>query len=67
MNCNGEMANWKVFRGIYVWRQIAAELSANDLVVQVETLKTIIGKECKQILNRLGHTAAEFNKILTKL
>jgi len=71
MNCNGDVAtNWKVFRDAYEDYVIAAELSTKEPVVQAATLKTIMGKECKQILNRLGLTAAELKKtdtILTKL
>ena len=63
MNCNGDVAtNWKVFRDAYEDYAIAAELSAKDPAVQAATLKTIMGKECKQILNRLGLTAAELKK-----
>ena len=32
---------------------MAREL-AKDTAVQVTTLKSVMGKECKQILNRLG-------------
>ena len=55
MNCNGDVAtNWKVFRVVY----------------QEVTLKTVMGKECKQILNRLGLTTTELKQtdtIMTKL
>ena len=56
------MVNWKVFRGTYeyvLWD--SSRIVRKDLqyvVVQVETLKTIMRKECKQILNRLGLTEA---------
>ena len=71
MNCNGDVVtNWKVFRDAYQDYAIAAELSGKDEAVQAATLKTIMGKECKQILNRLGLTTAELKQtdtILTKL
>ena len=56
------MANWKNYNGTYEDHEIAAESSAKDLVVQVETLKTSMGNECKQILNRLQQTAAELKQ-----
>ena len=71
MNCNGDVAtNWKVFRDAYEDYAVAAELSGKDQAVQAATLKTVMGKECKQILNRLGLTTAELKQtdaILTKL
>lgn len=70
MNCNGDVAtNWKVFRDAYA-DYVIAELSQKEPEVQAATLKTNMGKECKQILNRLGLTAEELKKtdtILTKL
>ena len=71
MNCNGDVAtNWKVFRDAYQDYAIATELSEKDQAIQAATLKTVMGKECKQILNRLGLTATELKQtdtILTKL
>ena len=71
MNCNGDVAtNWKVFRDAYEDYATAAELSGKEPAVQAATLKTIMGKQCKQILNRLGLTTEELqstDSILTKL
>ena len=71
MNCNGDVAtNWKVFHDAYEDYAIAAELLGKDSAVQAATLKTIMGKQCKQILNRLGLTTEELKStdtILTKL
>ena len=60
----------RVFRDAYENYAIAAELSGKDLAVQAATLKTIMGKQCKQILNRLGLTTEELKStdtILNKL
>ena len=63
MNCNGDVAtNWKVFRDAYEDYAVAAELSGKDQAVQAATLKTVMGKECKDILNRLGLTTAELKQ-----
>ena len=60
MNCNGDVAtNWKIFRDAYEDYATAAELSGKEPAVQAATLKTIMGKQCKQILNRLGLTTEE--------
>ena len=71
MNCNGDVAtNWKVFRDAYQDYAIAVELSEKNQAVQAATLKTVMGKECKQILNRFGLTATALKQtdtILTKL
>ena len=71
MNCNGDVAtNWKVFCDAYQDYAISAELSGKDQAVQAATLKTVMRKECKEILNRLGLTATELKQtstILTKL
>ena len=71
MNYNGDVAtNWKIFRDTYEDYATAAELSGKKPAVQAATLKIIMGKQCKQILNRLGLTTEELkstDSILTKL
>ena len=68
MNCHGDVAtNWKIFRDTYEDYAIAAELTGKDAAIQAATLKTVMGKECKQILNRLGLTAEELKKSSTIL
>ena len=71
MDCNGDVAtNWKVFRDAYEDYAMATQLSEKSGDVQAATLKTIMGKECKQILNRLGLTADQLKTssvILDKL
>lgn len=71
MNCHGDVAtNWKVFRDAYEDYAVAAELTGKDAPIQAATLKTVMGKECKQILNRLGLTGEELKSsstILAKL
>ena len=71
MLCTGDMAtNWKVFWEAYADYTMATELRKKEKAVQVATLKTVMGKECRQILGRLELSIEEINDeeiILTKL
>ena len=63
MDCNGDVTtNWKVFCNAYEDYVMATQLSEKGDEVQAATLKTIMGKDCKQILNCLGLTAKELKK-----
>ena len=54
MNCNGYIAtNWKTFRESYEDYIVAAGLDQKDKIIQVATLKSLMGIECKKILKRL--------------
>ena len=71
MQCTGDLAtNWKVFREAYTDYAMATELGKKEKAVQAATLKTVMGKECQQILERLELSREEMNDeeiILTKL
>ena len=72
MQCTGDVAtNWKVFREAYADYAMATELGKKEKAVrQVATLKTVMGKECRQILGRLELSREEMNDeeiIMTKL
>ena len=54
MNCNGDVAtNWKTFRESYEDYVVATGLDQKDNIIQVATLKSLMGIECKKILKRL--------------
>ena len=54
MNCNGDIAtNWKTFRESYEDYIVATGLDQKDKIIQVATLKSLMGIECKKILKRL--------------
>ena len=54
MNCNGDIAtNWKTFRESYEDYIVATGLDQKDKIIQVATLKSFMGIECKKILKRL--------------
>ena len=54
MNCNGDIAiNWKTFRESYDDYIVATGLVQKDKIIQVATLKSLMGIECKKILKRL--------------
>ena len=71
MVCTGNTAvNWKVFKEAYEDFATATELIAKDDEIQAATLKTIMGKECRQTLSRLELSNADKkrpSKILEKL
>ena len=54
MLCTGDVAtNWKSFKEAYTDYATAIELHKKDKAIQAATLKTVVGKECRQILARL--------------
>ena len=60
MNCSGDLpTNWKMFREAYEDYLVATGLDKKDKKIQVATLKTLMGTECKTILKRLQLTEAE--------
>ena len=71
MVCTGNTAtNWKVFKEAYTDFATATELTNKDNEIQAVTLKTVMGKECRQILSSLELSNADKkkpNKILEKL
>ena len=57
MVCTGNVAtNWKIFKEAYNDFATATELTNKDDEIQAATLKTVMGKECRQILSRLELT-----------
>ena len=70
-NCNGDVANnWKSFHEAYEDYLIATGLDQKDKKVQVATLKSLMGTECKKILKRLQLSEADMKDpaiILAKL
>jgi predicted component of type VI protein secretion system len=71
MNCNGNVANnWKSFHEAYEDYLIETGLDRKDKKVQVATLKSLMGTECKKILKRLQLSEADMKDpaiILAKL
>ena len=71
MVCTGNMAeNWKVLKKAYADFAMATELTNKDDAIQAATLKTVMRKECKQILSHLelsNDDKKKLNKILEKL
>ena len=67
----GDIAtNWKDFKETYKDYAIGTELSSKDDTIQTAMLKTIMGKECCQILSRLEFSEGDKkkpSKILEKL
>ena len=60
MVCTGDVAtNWKIFQEAFADYSTATELTKKDAEVQAATLKTVMGRECRQILSRLELTDAE--------
>ena len=54
MNCNGDIStNWKTFREAYDDYLIAMGLDQKGKKIQIATLKSLMGTECKKILKRL--------------
>ena len=61
MNCRSDLpTNWKMFRKAYEDYLVAIGLDKTDRKIQVATLKTLMGTECKKILKRLQLTEAEW-------
>ena len=71
MVCTGDVAmNWKVFKEAYEDYATATELTTKEETIQAATLKTVMGKECRQILSRLELSEGDKkkpSKILEKL
>ena len=71
VDCNGDVpTNWKIFREAYEDYLIATGLDKKDKAIQVATLKSLMGTECKKILKRLQLSADEMKEpeiILGKL
>ena len=54
MQCTGDVANnWKSFKEAYTDYATTTELHKKEKAIQAATLKTVMGKECRQILARL--------------
>jgi len=51
--------NWKIFKEAYKDYATAIELKKKEKAIQAATLKTIMGKECRQILARLELSDAD--------
>ena len=57
MNCSGDLpTNWKILREAYEDYLVATGLDEKDKKIQVATLKSLMGAECKKILKRLQLT-----------
>ena len=57
MNCSGDLpTNWKIFREAYEDHLVATGLDEKDKKIQVATLKSLMGGECKKILKCLQLT-----------
>ena len=68
MNCSGDLpTNWKMFREAYEDYLVATGLDKKDKKIQVATLKTLMGTECKKILKRLQLTEADMEDPQTSL
>ena len=71
MVCAGNVAaNWKAFKEAFSDFATATELTAKDDAIHAAMLKTVMGRECRQILSRLELTDEDKkkpNKILEKL
>ena len=60
MVCTGDVAtNWKVFKEAFTDYATATQLTEKEATIQSATLKTIMGKECRQILSHLELTEAD--------
>lgn len=68
MHWSGNLAkNWRVFEEDFMDYAIATKLTGKDDTIQVATLKTLMGKECKQVLHRLELTEDQLKKMKTIL
>jgi len=68
MKCSGNLAeNWKIFREVFTDYAVATELMKKDDGIQVATLKSVMGKDCKQVLKRLELTTKQLRKTDTIL
>ena len=58
MNCNGDVpTTWKIFSEVYEDYLIATGHDEKDKAIQVATLKSLMGTECKKISKRLQLSA----------
>lgn len=63
MVCSGNVAqNWKSFKEAYEDYVTATCLSEKDAIVQAAALKSMMGRECREILQRLELTDDEMKK-----
>lgn len=55
MNCSsGDLGNnWQLFREAYEDYALATELTEKDKMIQVATLKSVMGLDCKKVLNNI--------------
>ena len=71
MVCTGSVAeNWKIFKEAYNDFATATQLTIKDNKIQAAMLKTVMGKECRQILSCLelsNEDKKKPSKILEKL
>ena len=68
MNCKGDLANnWSFFRESFLDYRKAVELDEKDEPIQVALLKSVMGKECKNILKQLQLTDDEMKSHTTIL
>ena len=71
MVCTGDVVtNWKVFKEVYEDYATVTKLTTKEDTIQAATLKTVMGKECRQILPRLELFEGDkkkLSKILEKL
>ena len=57
MVCTGDtVANWEFFRQQYEVYEITADLDMKDPKIQIVTLRSVMGRECMQILMNLRLT-----------
>ena len=57
MNCRGDLpTNWKIFCEAYEDYLVATGLDEKDKKIEVATLKSLMGAECKKVLKRLQLT-----------
>ena len=60
MQCTGDVAtNWRSFKEAYIDYATATELDKKEKAIQAATLKTVMGKQCRQILSRLELSEAD--------
>jgi len=71
MICTSDVVtNWKDFKVAYEDYAIATELTSKEDAIQARMLETVMGKDYRQILSRLGLTEVDMKKsseILDKL
>ena len=64
MEVKGDVAtNWEFFRGQFEDYEIAIGLDKRDARVRTATLRSVMGKECLQILKNLNLSSDEQNNV----